>query len=245
MPFFLVQPEDIAGGKVFIRGEDARHLSKVLRCRPGEEITVMDGEKEYTVVVEKTDGREVVGRITAEFPCRREPPLPVVLYQGVAKGEKMDLVVQKATEIGVTTLVPVLTERVVVRLDAAKGEQRRERWQRIAREAAKQAGRGRVPLVEKLHTWPEAVARAAAEGYPAVVLWEKAERGLKEFIAARPRPAGVSLFIGPEGGLAEAEVELARQQGFAVARLGPRILRTETAGTVAAALFLFAWGDLG
>lgn len=174
-----------------------------------------------------------------------EPPLRVVLVQGLAKGDRMDTVVQKGTELGAAAFWPVLCKRSVVRLDASKKAARLQRWQRIAAGAAKQCRRALVPEVLQPLDWSAAL-NIIPPGALVLVPWEN-ETGctLKEVLQSRSRPDEVYLLIGPEGGLEDNEVEEARLRGGIPVTLGPRILRTETAGPAVVAMILYQWGDLG
>lgn len=173
------------------------------------------------------------------------PPLRVVLVQGLAKGDRMDTVIQKGTELGAASFWPVVCKRSVVRLDPSKKSSRQERWQRIAAGAAKQCRRALVPKVVEPLEWSTALDMIPP-GALVLVLWEdESGHTLKKVIQSRPRPDEVYLLIGPEGGLERQEVEEARQRGGIPVTLGPRILRTETAGPATLAMLLYQWGDLG
>lgn len=229
----------LGDSQIALEPADEHHLFKVLRARPGEPFSVVLGDTEFQCEVAEGGGGLVVG----SRPLTGEPPLQITLFQGLAKGDKMEWIVQKGTELGVTQFVPVATERAVVKLDAKKAASRVERWQRIAAEAAGQCRRGRVPDVAPLCSWAEAVAQVADYDL-ALVAYEGGGQALSH-VTAEPAPKKVALFIGPEGGLSAGEVEAAVAAGAQVISLGPRILRTETAGLVAATALLFAWGDLG
>jgi 16S rRNA (uracil1498-N3)-methyltransferase len=174
-----------------------------------------------------------------------EPPLRVVLVQGLAKGDRMDTVIQKGTELGAAAFWPVVCKRSVVRLDASKKISRLERWQRIAAGATKQCRRALVPEVAEPLEWSTALG-LIPPGALVLILWEdEAGRTLKDTLQSRPRPDEVYLLIGPEGGLEQQEVEEACRRGGIPVTLGPRILRTETAGPATLAMLLYQWGDLG
>lgn len=241
------------GSVVELTGSDAEHGARVLRLRPGDRVLLCDGQGwDYEAALLDVAPVRVRARVLAARPSRGEPPVFLTLVQGIPKGDKMDLVVQKAVEVGVSRIIPVFTARTVVAWEAAKAEGRRRRWQRIAYEAAKQAQRGRVPVVE-----PPVSLNALLKGGPGaddgphgdlgliILPWEEAgETGLREVLRQR-RPGAVTVIIGPEGGLERAEVALAEARGASTVTLGPRVLRTETAGLVAASLILYEWGDLG
>lgn len=239
--FFL---ERVTGDRVELGKEDSHHLLKVMRAQPGESFTVLAEGLQYDCeLTEVAEGR-AVGRVVAQRPAGGEPPVRITLLQGLAKGEKMEEVIQHGTEIGVCAFVPVATARAVVKLDTKKAAERVERWQRIAREAAEQSRRGAVPKVAPVTSWKEATAGVAQYDL-ALVPWEEGGEPLKAVLAEAKDVRTVAVFIGPEGGLSPEEVALARERGARAVTLGPRILRTETAGLAAAAAILYALGDLG
>ncbi|MEB2285891.1 MAG: 16S rRNA (uracil(1498)-N(3))-methyltransferase [Myxococcales bacterium] len=243
MPRFFVPQRDIADGKARLQGGEFRHLQRVLRLREGDSVTVFDdagGEHEGVIV--SMSPRVATVRITASTAAGRESPLAVTLYQGVPKGRKMDLIVEKATELGVVAIIPFVSAFATASIAAA--ESKRERWQRIALAAAKQSGRTRIPEIGAALTFPEVVSAAAAM-----------DRGLLFFenagAVALPVPGGgdataatAAVIVGPEGGFSSEEASRALNAGLAICSLGPRILRTETAAIVALALVQACFGDL-
>lgn len=246
MSRFFIAPEQVCGNSITITGQEANHIARVLRLGSGDIVTLLDGcGNLYESCIEKIDGEKVFCRILHRGQAGGEPPLRVVLVQGIAKGDRMDTIIQKGTELGAASFLPVHCQRSVVRLDSKKGAARRVRWQRIAAEATKQCRRALVPEVLEPVNW-----HAALDMIPpnAVVLipWEEASgRTLKLELQTRARPDEVYLIIGPEGGLERQEVVQACQRGALPVTMGPRILRTETAGPAAIAMILFQWGDLG
>lgn len=236
---------------VWIRGDDAHHAARVLRLESGDRVVLLDGTgNEYRGVVEcvKSDrsGSEVeVGRLS-RTRSDAEPSFPVHVVQGLPKGDKLELVLQKGTEVGVTSFWPVYTERVVVSYTPQKLESRHVRWTRIVAEAAKQSRRAVVPEVAQPKTVVQTVRALSEEGHCVIVLWEKASAPLSTVLRRcqasgfpAKRGAGIALVVGPEGGLTEDEVASLCRIGAVSATLGPRILRTETAGIVAPALALY------
>jgi len=243
MAHFFVEPEnwDEARRVATVTGPEAFHIIKVLRLTPGDRITLADGGgRIFAAEISGLAPDAVHFRLLG--PAGRETcPLKVTLVQGIPKGDRMDLLVQKAVEIGVFRLVPLVSRRSVAR---PQGGQKPARWRRIALEAAKQSRRGLVPEVLEPRTLEEALDLLPPEA-TALLPWEREDsRGLDEVLAQAP-PAQAFIFVGPEGGFAAAEVELARSRGVLTVSLGPRILRSETAGIVALALALFRWGELG
>ena len=229
-----------SGARVRLTGSAAAHVSRVLRLRPEDALTLFNGTGgEFAATIVGITKEAVTVVVGEARPAERESPLALTLAQGISRGERMDLVVQKATELGVTTLAPLITERSVVRLNAAQAARRSEHWRAIALAACEQSGRNRPPrllppatLGEFLHSGGAATRLLLAPG-AAVRL------------AEIPRPAGeVQVLIGPEGGLTQQEQARAHAAGFLGVRVGPRVLRTETAAIAALALLQREFGDL-
>jgi len=239
------------GAAVVLSPEESRHLREVLRLRPGDEAFVFDGEgREFACVVEEAGGRgsreaRLAVRGEAE-PLRPESPLELTLAAGLLKGEKFDLVVQKATELGVARVVAVLTKRADVRLrDERDAAARLERWRRLALEAAKQSGRARLPAIEPPAAFNDFVSRHAPAGALRLLFAERGGRGLDATIKEMPpMPSSACALIGPEGGWDDAELEEARRRGWLLVTLGGRTLRAETAALTVAALLQHRFGDL-
>ncbi|MDD4238192.1 MAG: 16S rRNA (uracil(1498)-N(3))-methyltransferase [Desulfotomaculaceae bacterium] len=246
MPRFFVSPEQIKSGRVTITGPDVLHIVKVLRLGTGDNLTVLDGRgKVYEAVVEQTGREAVICAVISESDAGDAPAVRITLVQGLPKGDKMDLIVQKATELGVWRLIPLVCERSVVKLIGDKPQRRLERWQRIALEAAKQCRRPDIPEVLPPFEWEE-VLTGMPDGTVALIPWEEENlEPLKKALRESEPKGDVYVFIGPEGGFASAEVELARSHGIRPVTLGPRILRTETAGLAVLAMILYQFGDLG
>jgi len=243
---FFVSPQDIKGEEVFIKDSDAHHITQVLRLKEGEEIIVFTGTGlEYQVVIKNISSGLVLGEIRGVTSSDRDSKVNVTLVQGVPKGDKMDFIIQKCTELGIAKIIPVLTERTVVKLDGDKKGKRRERWQKIAQEASKQCKRATVPQIAEIFTWGQYLASISNEG-PILVLWEnESTRGIKSFLGKNKDLDQITLVIGPEGGLSQQEVGKLLDKGAQTVTLGPRILRTETAGLAALVMILYELGDLG
>ncbi len=249
MHHFFVQSENIKEDKVVISGSDVRHITSSLRLSVGDKITVADGERnKYFVEIVSMDNKKVIGRIKDEVEKKIEPEARITLVQGVPKSKKMDLIVQKSTELGIDKVIPVETRRTVVKLKPSKAKRRVKRWQKIAREAAKQSGRARIPHVGRLIKFRE-IKELMAEYDLILIPWEDEEQiSLKEVVRKLKKTGQgkrIMIIIGPEGGFASQEVELIRDEGAYSVSLGPRILRTETAGIVATTMVLYELGDLG
>lgn len=246
MPRFFVSPKQVKEGRVTITGPDVLHIVKVLRLGSGDPLTVLDGQgKVYDAVVELTGREAVTCAIIKESGIGEAPSVKITLIQGLPKGDKMDLIVQKATELGVYRIIPLICDRSVVKLSGDKPQRRSERWQRIAHEAAKQCRRPDIPEVLPPAGWEE-VLTGMPDGVNALIPWEEENRNSLKKILGESEPQGdFYVFIGPEGGFTAAEVELARSRGVRPVTLGSRILRTETAGMIVLAIMLYQFGDLG
>ena len=227
MQKFFINSRDIEQSEITISGSDAAHISRSLRMAPGEKIMLGDGEGNDCVceIVGFTPDTVTV-RVLQRMRNGSEPPYRAVLYQALAKGEKMDYIVQKATELGVSEIIPFESRRCIVRLRDGHGEKKRERWQRIAEEAAKQCGRGIIPRVGMPVGFEEAVREAESDGAKNFICYEE-EKNLT--LASVGRSDRYGFFIGPEGGFESVEAELAARAGITPVSLGPRILRCESA----------------
>lgn len=240
MPRFFTQEVD--QHQAILRGDDARHVTKVLRLRPGEHLLVCDGQgRDYDCVFESASASEVLLRVESSQPSQTEPSLFVTLYQALPKGDKLDWIIQKAVELGVGAVVPVLTQRCVSRPDPKSMEKKRERLQRIALEAAKQCGRGRIPQVKPLLSYEEALA-AMASDEKALLFYENSTTSFRREL--EQGATSLSILVGAEGGLSPQEVEAAQQLGIPSVSLGKRILRCETAPLAALAVLMYESGNL-
>lgn len=244
MPRFFtsaVQFDEAASvGSAVIDGEDGRHIARSLRMHTGDALTLSDGAgTDYTGEIESITDDTVMVRLTDKFKNRSEPTLHVTLYPGMPKADKLELITQKAVELGVTKIVPVLTSRSVSRPDAKSVSKKQERLQRIALEAAKQSGRGIIPEIGKMTDLESALKTAPGKK---ILFYEGGGEALGTLVS--PDEAEVSVFIGPEGGFDAAEVQLAKQYDAAPATLGPRILRTETAPLAALSVLMYITGNM-
>lgn len=241
MPRFYVEPEYIKDKRVSISGADARHIRTVLRLDRGDMIDIFDGSgREYAVLIETIGAAKVEGRIIGEKFVEAERLVEVTLFQGLPKASKMDLIIQKSTELGVCRIVPMITSRSIPDLDSKKKDLRISRWKRIAVEASKQSGRTKVPHVEDILKFSDAFAR---EFDLKLIMWEsEREAKLKEVLGkchVSAYPCRVGVFVGPEGGFTNEEIGQARYMGAIPVSMGPRILRTETAGMIATAILMY------
>ncbi len=241
-----VDPTRLQTDAVIVTDEDHRYLARVLRLAVGDRVTLFDGQgSEADATISRMGPRALELRVDARRQATAPRGPELTLIQALARGEKLDLVVQKATELGVSRIIPVTTERAVPRLETLRAASRRVRWQKIAREAARQSGRADVPEVDPVTSLALAVVAQPRDALK-LIFWEQARghAGLKELLPATA-PSGIVIAVGPEGGYSEAEVGHAKGAGFIAVGLGPRILRTETASVAALAVVGFALGDLG
>lgn len=237
---FFVEPSDVHNGFVELTGAEAHHASRVLRLRPGEAISVADDSGRVLDAVVTDVGRLVRAEVRdVHEPGTRKPA--VTLVQAVAKGDRMEDLIAKAAEIGVVRVVPFIAERTVVKWDASRRHKAQERWNAIARAASKQC---RAPHLTVVADVVEGPVSALLERTPVVVLHEGAETRLRDALP-ESAPDAMVVVVGPEGGLAPAELDVLRDGGASVVTLGDRILRTETAGLIAAAIIAYAYGSLG
>ena len=241
MPRFFVtgQPEN---GLLTLRGEDAHHAGRVLRLRPGEAVTLCDGAgTDYDCTVASVEKETVTCRVQGSHPAVTEPRQQLTLCMALPKGDKMDFIVQKAVELGVHEIIPYVSQNCVSRPD--KTEKKVERWRKIALEAAKQCGRGRLPEVCAVVMAEQAMTRAAQSETALFFYENERETGLHD-VLQHGVGSTVSLVIGPEGGFAPEEAALAAQLGLKSVSLGTRILRCETAPVAALAAVLYAGGNM-
>lgn len=234
MLHLFADPSDVQDELLTITGPEVNHIRNVMRLKPGEEISVSIGEdgKEYRYGIESYTEDSVLCRLRFVKDKEVELPVKVLLFQGLPKADKMDLIVQKAVELGAAEIIPVSMERCVVKLDAGKAAKKTARWQTIAESAASQSRRSIIPRVLAPMSMREAVEYAKEQTEVRVIPYELQEDdgSVKQYLESLREGQSVSIFIGPEGGFTPAEVELAKEAGIRPISLGRRILRTETAG---------------
>ncbi len=230
---FFVEPSQIMGKRIVIQGSDVNHIKNVLRMRVGEEIAVSNGVdgREYRCGIEEFTADEVICSLRFIKEDGVELPSKIYLFQGLPKADKMELIVQKAVELGAYEIIPVAAKRCVVKLDEKKAAGKRSRWQGIAEAAAKQSKRGIIPQIREVMNMKQAIAFAQQMDVR-LIPYELAEDmgHTRELIGAVRPGQSVAIFIGPEGGFEETEIQEALQAGIEPITLGRRILRTETAG---------------
>lgn len=240
---FFISPELISGDQVFFPADLAHQIIRVLRLRVGDTVLVLDNSgMALEVELHTFDRREAQGTIISSAPASGEPRTQVALYVALMKGKKLELVLQKGTELGVTRFVPMVTRRSVVSSLRDLNDVRLDRWEAIVREAAEQSGRGILPAVAEPTMLESALGDAKDHNYHALMAWEEAhDLTMKQALASRP--SKVALFIGPEGGFDESEARLAVAYGVQIVTLGARILRAETAGIAAVVATLYEMGE--
>lgn len=238
---FYIESTNISDTTIRIDGADVNHIKNVLRMKIGEKLIACDGQgNDYCCIIAEFEKDNIILSITERKKTDTELPVKLFLFQGLPKKDKMELIIQKAVELGAYEIVPVMMKRTIVKLEDKKKEQKKlERWQAIAKGAAKQSGRGFIPNVHEVVSYSEAV-KMAAECDLSILPYEGA-RGIKEtraLINQSKESNSVGIMIGPEGGFEDEEVVLAKKHGITPITLGKRILRTETAGLAILSYFM-------
>ncbi len=239
IPRLFIDLSLVNGSELQLPTEAAHYLANVLRAKPGQKVCLFnDTGIEALGEITQCAKRAVSVRIDEISAVDRESPLRIHLAIGISRGERMDFVLQKSTELGVHSIQPLFCERTEVRLSGERLQKKTEHWRNVLASACEQCGRTRIPLLVEPTSLAEAIAHDASE--KRFVLHHRSNQGLREHGS---RPASVSLLIGPEGGLSAQEITLAEQAGFAALTLGPRVLRTETAPLAALSVLQYQWGD--
>ncbi len=243
---FFVPSQTFQDDRVMVRGALVHQLRDVLRMRPGDEIALLDNTGWAYRVELATVERDIVrGRVLEKWKLETEPRTHITLYQGVLKGQKFDWVLQKGTDLGISAFVPMLCSRSVMSSVDDINPARVDRWERIIAEAAEQSGRAVLPRLTGAMNFSDACA-AAGQNSLSLIPWEnERSTGLAQALKSMPETRHLNLFVGPEGGFTDEEIAFANKRGLVSVSLGPRILRAETAGLVAASAVLYAMGDMG
>jgi len=245
MPRFFVEKGNIFPDHIFITGEDVKHIRNVLRMKKGEEIVLCDGSgKDYIGIVEEFESDRIRAFVREVKKSRTEPSVEVTLFQGIPKSDRMDFIIQKSVELGVNQIIPVITERTIVRFNSQKDmDKKAGRWQKISLEAAKQCNRGIIPRVGSPLSFDDAL-KVCKEADLSIIPYEKhTGHGLKEYLYGN-NAERICVFIGPEGGFSEEEMKKAVSSGIKLVTLGPRILRTETAAIAVLSIIIYEAGDI-
>ena len=243
---FYVPADRISGDQVSFEAGQRRQMRSVLRLRPGDFVALLDGSgREYKVQIEILDDTQALGRILEAAEPAVESEVHLTLVQGLPKGEKIDLILQKCTEIGVAEFLVAETARSVPRIPSGKMHSRLERWRAIAREAAEQSGRTRLPAVSGVIPFADALSRTR-DTDARIIAWEEEEElSLPSMLPSLAGARRIAYFVGPEGGFTAEEVAAARAEGITAVSLGPRVLRTETAAIAGTALIIYGLEKLG
>jgi 16S rRNA (uracil1498-N3)-methyltransferase len=242
--FYIPNPH-IQNGLLKIEGDEVKHIRKVLRLKAGDEILAFDGlGKEFEGTIVEEGRSSVMVKIQSIFSSKGDSTLEVTLAQSLLKGEKMDYLIQKATELGVKEIIPFFSSRSVPLLEKSRRLKRHHRWEKIAIEASKQCGRGVVPKIESLQDY-SGMLRAASTDHLRLILWERDGIKLKEALERSGEKTKIFFVIGPEGGFSQDEVDKAKRAGFVAVTLGKRILRAETASLCLLSILQYEWGDMG
>jgi 16S rRNA (uracil1498-N3)-methyltransferase len=245
MPRFYIPNPHIQNGFLKIEGDEVKHIRKVLRLKAGDEILVFDGlGKEFEGTIVEEGRSSVTVKIQSIFSSKGDSPFEVTLGQSLLKGEKMDYLIQKATELGVKEIIPFFSSRSVLLLEKSRRLKRHHRWEKIAIEASKQCGRGVVPKIESLQDYSEMLHAASTDDLR-LILWEREGIKFKEVLGRSKEKMKVFFIIGPEGGFSQDEVDEAKRAGFLPVTLGRRILRAETASLCFLSILQHEWGDMG
>lgn len=238
----IYQPTPILPQNIIELDDNAfNHIVRVLRMKPGEQITLFDGSNTITpAIIQQINKKSIIVQTQQTFVQNRESPLNIHLGQVLSRGDKMEFTIQKSVELGVTTITPLLSERCGVKLDHQRLAKKVQQWQRIAESACEQCGRNQIPTInpiEKLEIWCQQLT-----DYTKLTLHPRATTGINQLVLNTPK---VALLIGPEGGLTEAEIAMTVNHQFTEILLGPRVLRTETVALTAITALQMKFGDLG
>lgn len=258
----FLPPEELTAEQIVITGDQARHLSLVLRVNPGDAVTIFDGTGyRYECRILQCHKKEVSAKLLKKTPCSAESPVSITLAQGIPKGDRMDLIIQKSTELGVRKIIPLITERSQVR-----HTDKVERWKKIAFSASQQSGRDKMPEIHEplmfndyINKIPPLLRVNTGRSYPLlekggeggfinkgiIFSEEHKDRNMKKVLSGFKDIKNIISLIGPEGGFSREEVKAAVEKGFIEASLGPRILRTETAPLAALSIIQYELGDMG
>lgn len=246
MPKFFTARENISDTEIIINNEDVSHITRVLRLKKGSRITVCDGQGfDYDAEIAGIAPGNIRCVIQNKYKCDSEPNISVTLFQGIPKAAKMDYIIQKTTELGISRIVPVMLDRCVSKIENSKaGEKKRERWQKIASEAAKQCGRGIIPEIAAPMTLDEALCEAKKLEFCFTPYECEETTRLRDVLLRHSLSKTAGFIIGPEGGFDPSETAKIKDQGIPTVTLGRRILRTETAGEAVLAMVMYEIGDI-
>jgi 16S rRNA (uracil1498-N3)-methyltransferase len=241
---YFCSDDSIKNGRITVEGGDAKHLKTILRAQPGDRISVVTQSKEYIAEIMEANKESIICTLVEEVLTNNEARTNITLCQGIPKQTKMESIIQQNVELGVKRFIPLITERTVVKLDDKNREQKKlERWQKIAKESAKQSKRNIIPIVEDITTVKQLIEKLKNEDAEIIVPYELEDvKPLKDVLFESKD--NYYIVIGPEGGFDIKEIEMFREIGAHIATLGKRILRTETAGLVTATIVMYACNEM-
>lgn len=244
MARFFVCPSQIKNNHIIIEGEDVKHISKVLRLKNGNKIIICDGQgTDYECIINYME-KNIMARIISIYPSKTEPMNKITLFQSLVKADKMDYIIQKAVELGINAIVPVITERTIVKIENQKKEHSKlTRWKKISEAAAKQSRRGIIPRISPIISLSDAFIKSQ-EMDCKVIAYENEKNNKLKNLLANYNGKSIAVFIGPEGGFEENEINLAKEYEVVPITLGTRILRTETAGLAIVSIMMYEMGEM-
>ena len=244
MKKLLIQESNINGNKAYISGQDAKHITKVLRMLPKDEITFTDGKgKDFNSIIEHITPEQIVLSINSSWDSKSESPVKITLFQGMLKDKKMDTLIRHLTELGIYEWTPLFCERAIPKPDMKKLAARIKRWEKITSEALKQCNRSVLPIINRPVTFPEMIKNTSQFDLK-ITFWENATLSFNQLNQDKKQINNICVLIGPEGGFSKEEADLAEDSGFKICSLGPRILRSETASITACSLIQHYFGDI-
>lgn len=246
MPKFFVDSSNIQGSIAKIYGSDVRHITKVLRLTTQSIIIICDGEGfDYVARLSKIESDSLTLDIIEKKPCIAEPKLKVTLFQSIPKNPKMEYIIEKCTELGIDSICPVITERTVVKVDSSESAQKKlERFRKIASESVKQCARGAIPTVYDIYSLEETVGLIKCLDLVIIAYENEKEVSLKSILTDNKDVSSIGIFIGPEGGFTESEIDFLKSHGAKTITLGNRILRTETAGQAVLSAIMYEFDEM-
>jgi len=241
---YFCTDDNIKNNKVTVEGGDAKHLKTILRAQPGDKISVVTESKEYIAEIESINKEDLICTLVEETVTNNETKINITLCQGIPKQTKMETIIQQNVELGVKRFIPLITERTVVKLNEKNREQKKlDRWQKIAKESAKQSKRNIIPEVNDIMTVKELIEKLKTEDAMVIVPYELEDVKLLKDVLQEPKQ-NYYIIIGPEGGFDINEIEMLQEIGAHIVTLGKRILRTETAGVVTSAIIIYACNEM-
>lgn len=246
MPKFFIDGKNIQNSTAKIYGSDVKHITKVLRLQEKSILILCDGEGfDYVARLSKVENDVLTLDIIEKKPCNAEPKLKVTIFQGIPKSAKMEYIIEKCTELGVDSLVPVITERTVVKFDEKdSGLKKLTRWRKIAAESVKQCARGSIPQIYDIYDLNETEGLIKCLDLVIVAYEDEKETSLKEVLKENKNASSIGIFIGPEGGFDKNEIEFLASLGVKTVTLGNRILRTETAGQAVLSAVMYEYDEM-